>query len=329
MRRIIKLKEVNRFNIWCALLIVFLTVQLLPSNALYAQLKGDHLLGSAGLQSGTQAPPGLVLVDIPLYLYNTSNLKDNAGNTLFSDFSLTSYAFAPGLSWVTNTKILGGNLGGSVLVPFISNKIESTNKNTRSSFALSDMFLQPVTLGWHAKQADYITSFSLYIPTGNYSFNGTDNSGLGMWGYEFSGGSTVYFDPEKTFSLAALLSYEFNGKKKNTDIRVGNLLSIEGGLGKTFYKKVQGPVPIIINVGASYYMQFKTTNDQIPTGQLAIDFKKDHTYGIGPEGNIFIPSLKSLFAVRWLFETGTVNRFQGSTFLLTWAFNIKSFKQAK
>jgi hypothetical protein len=60
---------------------------------------------------------------------------------------------------------------------------------------------------------------------------------LGILTNEFSAGSTVYFDPKKEWNFSHLFSYGLNSKKKNTkdnDITVGNLLSIEGGLGKTW-----------------------------------------------------------------------------------------------
>jgi hypothetical protein len=297
---------------------------LLVAASAHAQLKGSHLLGQVGLESATQGPPGLDLLVLPAYLYNTGEIKGNDGNVLANNFSLNSYAAAAGLAWVFNKKILGGNLGGSFFLPFVTNKIQSNVVNQTSSFAFSDSYLQPFQLGWHTKRVDYMAAFNLYIPTGSYSAGGSDNSGLGMWGYEFSAGATVYFDPKKTWSFAALFSYELNSKKKGTDTRVGDLLSIEGGLGKTFYKKTKGPIPIIINAGVAYYMQFKTTPDQISLdSSLVISGKSDHVYGLGPEGNIFLPGVKSLVGLRWVFETGAVDRFQGRTFLVTWVYKIK------
>jgi hypothetical protein len=306
-----------------AVVVIYSAVLFLMPGTINAQLRGSHLLGQVGLQSGTQGPPGLSLVFLPVYLYNTSDLKNDQGNSVARDFDLSSFATAPGFAWVTKAKFLGANIGGLAFVPFITNKIQANSAHINSSFALSDSYLQPIQLGWHAKQADYQASFNLYIPTGSYSKGSASSSGLGMWAYEFSAGSTIYFDDKKSWNFAALFSYEFNSKKEGSDTHVGDLLSIEGGLGKTFYEKVEGPIPMIINAGAVYYVQYKVTNDRIAVGELAFNGNKDHIYGIGPEGNIFVPSIKSLFALRWLFETGAINRFQGNTFLVTWVYSFK------
>ncbi len=308
--------------------VILSSLLLAGSSSLKAQLRGDHLLGLVGLQSGTQAPAGLNAVLIPAYFYTTDRFKNADGDVSAKNLGMVSYLTAPAFSWVIKPKILGGNLGGSVLIPFVTNKIEAGDADSRSSFNLSDIYLQPVQMGWHFKQVDVTGAFALYIPAGKYTLGDDNNSGLGMWGYEFSAGSTVFFDKKKEWNASALLSYELNSKKKDSEMRVGNVLTIEGGAGKTWYKKTKGPVPVIFNAGLNYYMQFKTTGDQIPLGStsyfLATD--KDRVFGLGAEGNVFIPSIRSLITLRWISELGAVNRFQGNTFLLSWAYNIKTFK---
>ena len=53
-------------NITCQLLM--LAGILFFSSSTYARLRGDHLLGQVGLESGSQVPPGLYFVMIPAYL---------------------------------------------------------------------------------------------------------------------------------------------------------------------------------------------------------------------------------------------------------------------
>lgn len=297
-------------------LLLLLTIFL--CNYSHAQMKGDHILGDVGLQSGTQAPASVSIV-IPLYFYNASTFKNSSGDKLSQSPNINMFFTAIGGSLVSNFKVLGGNWGASLLLPFASNKIDGSLVYSKSSLAFSDIYVQPIQLGWHVKQADFTAGYALYIPTGKYSVGGSDNSGLGMWVNEFSGGTTVYFDPHKSISFSTLLSYSLNGKKKNSDIQPGDQLEIEGGLGKTFMKKVEGtPLPMIFNVGIVYYMQYKTSSDNIPIGDIAVfNGNKDHIYGLGLEGNVFLPKLHSSIGLRWLDELGACNRFQGNTFFIT------------
>ncbi len=84
----------------CLLLIILICV---PAAAQY---KGDHIPGFLGLDSGTQAPPGIYAGDL-LWVYPTSTVKDNNGNKIFQRGSLTSTMDAILVSAVTSWKFLG------------------------------------------------------------------------------------------------------------------------------------------------------------------------------------------------------------------------------
>jgi hypothetical protein len=206
-----------------------------------AQYKGDHIPGFIGLESGTQAPPGLY-IDNVVWVYPTSTIKDNAGNAISLPGSLTSTADVILLNAVTNYKVLGANVGADIAFPFIKNRIQFNSLDVNTGFAYTDMFVG-ATLGWHLKRADVTAGYNLYIPSGQYSSTGTDNTGLGMWGNELTLGSTVYLDQKRMWNAAANFGLEFHTDKSGTNIHVGDLGTIEGGVGRTFYKKVSGPSP--------------------------------------------------------------------------------------
>lgn len=312
-----------------------LCISLLPCIKINAQLKGIHTLSDAGLQSGSQAAPSFTLA-IPVYTYHTSTFVTGKGNKINApsiNFTLTGIS----AGFVTNATILGGNYGASIFVPFAASRIEGELVSSKSSLAFTDIYIQPLQLGWKAKQADFIFGYALYLPTGKYEWNGSDNTGLGMFTNEFSAGSTLYFDKKEQWNFSALFSYALNGKKKNTKnngIKVGDMLSVEGGVGKTWYKPVKNnPLPMIINIGLVYYMQFKTSRDnmKIPAlGNTLIDLgRKDKIFAVGAEANIFVPAIKSSAGIRWETETGASNRTRGNSFFVTIAPYIKFFAPKK
>src|SRR5256885_15076825 len=83
-----------------------------------AQYKGDHIPGFVGLESGSQAPPGIYVGNL-VYVYPTDTIKANNGNSINLPGSLTVTADAILLSVVTNSKVLGGNVGWSLGFPFM------------------------------------------------------------------------------------------------------------------------------------------------------------------------------------------------------------------
>ncbi len=282
-----------------------------------AQLKGDHLLGDYGLEAGTQPPPSIV-VSLPLYWYRADKLVDNGGDAVGSDLDVGAFLEGIGGSFVTNLKILGANYGASLLFCFATNKLEGNLVDSQTSFTFSDTYVQPLQLGWHLKRADFTFGYALYMPTGSYKSGGDNNSGLGMWTNEFSAGTTVYFDKKKSFNFSTVLFYELHSKKRGTDTKVGDILTLEGGIGKSFFPKVtKDRLPMPIGIGAVYYAQFKVTDDRIALGDKRFSGDRDRIYGLGVEANILYPKTKTALSFRWLGEMGARNRFQGNTFLVT------------
>ncbi|WJS95894.1 transporter [Flavobacterium johnsoniae] len=306
-----------------ALLIMMLFVFFIGN----AQLKGGHILGAMGLQSGTQAPENTLSVYVPAYIY-TANCLRNADGDKIGNPDLTMFITGVGANYVSDFKILGANYGATILLAGASNTIQGSYIDSKSSFAFTDMYVQPIQLGWHNKKADFVFSYQMYIPTGKYELGGSNNSGLGMFMNEFSAGTTLFFNEKKTFHFSALAAYEINGKKKDTDIKTGDILSIEGGLGKTFYcMNAEKTAPKgILNAGLIYYFQYKVSDDKIPVGSfLVLEPDKDHVSALGAEVNYLHIGCMTQAGFRWVSELGAVNRFQGNTFFITLAhvFSLK------
>ncbi len=288
-----------------------------------AQMKGDHLLGDKGLKAGTQAPPSIALA-LPVYYYNASTFKNGNGDKVDHAPGINSFLTGLGISVTTHFKIFGGNWGATFLVPVVKNKVEIDSVKADGSIAFSDMYLQPISLGWTTKRADFNVGAAVYIPAGTYEAGASDNSGLGMWGYEFNAGSTVYFDALKTFNFSTVAFYEFHQKKKGTEMKVGDLITLSGGLNKDFRIPVQGSkLPMVIGVGAVYYMQFKVTDDTFPETSQPVQPVKDKIFAAGLEGNILFPKSLTAVSVRWNKEFGARSRAEGYTLFVTLSQVIK------
>ena len=282
-----------------------------------AQLRGNHLLGDHGLSAGTQSQPSFSF-SVPFYWYDATKLINSKGEVINRFPNTTVFMTGINASIVTDLKILNANYGASVLVSFMSNRIESDIMQLDIPFGLTDMYVQPIQLGWHTKKADFTAAYGVYIPTGKYKFGEIDNQGLGMWGHEISGGSTWYLNQKKTVNFSTVVSYETHSRKKDTTMKTGDLATAEGGFAKTFFKKQPGgSKPMELNLGMIYYMQFKISDDELPPGSRVYSVARDHIYAAGIEGNAIFPKASTSISFRWLGELGASNRFQGSTYLIT------------
>ena len=178
---------------------------------------------------------------------------------------------------VTPKKLLGANYGfaaGPLAV--LNNAIESPRFDLNPSPGFGDIFVTPVSLGWHLTRADVTTSYSIFMPTGRYEVGADDNTGLGMWGQELALGTTVFLSENKAWHAATNAAFEFHSGKKDSDASVGSLLTFEGGVGRDF---LQGAA----SLGLVYYAQWKLTEDTL-TGLPALLVQgKNRSFALGPE----------------------------------------------
>jgi hypothetical protein len=317
-----------------ALLATALGLTLLLAVPAQAQLNGSHTPGDYGVQSGSQPAPGFYTALFYLR-YDADTIKDTDGNTVRpapnSPGSLAVSAVAPLAWYVSKAKVLGANYGAMVVLPLANASIEAPAFALGETIgtSVSDLLVRPIDLGWHTARADVAAGLQLYVPTGRYEPGGSENIGKGMWTYEPFLGTTVYFDQKRTLSLAATAYWELHGNKEDTNVKVGQILTLQGGLGKSF---LGGG----LIVGAAYYGQWKLTEDQLaefelPGGSpIGVDFPGKHrVFGFGPDVTLPVASKSTLFAlvnIRYLWESGAQLKTEGQTLVVTATFPVPSVK---
>jgi hypothetical protein len=290
-----------------------------------AQLSGHNTRGDYGMMSGTQAPVGVYGVGM-FYDYSADTLRDKNGDSFpatSTGGSVDVQAAVAGLVWTTDIELFGGKYGFAVFPAVTNNAVEfpALQTDTETSTGLADLYIQPFILGWTTVRADFMAGLGIYAPTGRYDADADDNRGLGMWSYEVFAGTTFYFDEARSWHLAATAFFETHGEKEDSDIRVGDIVTIEGGLGKSF---MEGAA----SAGIAYYAQWKVSSDDfgasLPGGPRV---GKHEVYGIGPEVTLPLASKSKLYGfanLRYFWETGAKSTLEGETLLVTLTFPIPS-----
>ena len=320
--------------------LVALAVATVLAAPVHAQLNGENLLGDMGVRSATQPEPGVYVANL-YYRYFTDSVVGPDGEPLTLDptgaGSQTIHAAAPLFIYVSPKKVLGARFGMMAVMPFANGALEAPGfgLSEKASTGPSDLYVMPVQLGWHFKRADAVAGVAFFAPTGRHRSGASDNLGKGMWSYELSGGATVYLDERRTVSVATTAYWETHSKKNAElqvenvtirDIKVGQLLTLEGGVGKSFLHGA-------LTLGLAYYAQWKVTSDQLalatPTGRTFDAREKHRVFGIGPDVTVPIATktrVISLVNVRYLWETGAEVKTQGHTLVVTSTFPIGGIK---
>jgi hypothetical protein len=255
-----------------------------------AQLNGLHIKGDAGLDSGSQAPPGAYWGTF-FYWYDTGRINNGSGDQINANGSLDAFAGAPLVSVVTKKKFLGANYGFLIIPASVLNSsLDAPRFGQNPSAGFGHTYFQPVNLGWKFNRADVVAGFAIYAPTGRYTADNPngDNTGLGMWGFEPSIGATVHLNEAKTWNASALASFEFNTDKRDTSEHVGNLLTLEGGVGRSF---LHGAA----KAGLAYYAQWKLSEDTLEGFPPLLVVGKNRAAALGPELTIPLATKSTLY----------------------------------
>jgi hypothetical protein len=100
--------------------------------------------------------------------------------------ALSLASAAPAFAQLNGQNIKGdaGLKSGSQAPPGVYFAIPLLDFDSNPGAGLTDLFVQPVDLGWHLPHADLTAVYGLFIPTGRYEDGASNNTGLGMWAQE-------------------------------------------------------------------------------------------------------------------------------------------------
>jgi hypothetical protein len=293
-------------RVWAAM--VATAICLLGSAPALAQLNGGNIKGDAGLKSGSQPPPGYY-VAVPLWFYTADAVKGREGNEVLTG-NLDAAVFGVALNGVTGAKLLGANYGFLVVLPWANNRVQGASDfDSNPGTGLTDMYVQPINLGWHRPRADVVAAYGLFIPTGRYEDGAANNTGLGQWTQEILIGTTVYLNESRTLHAATVATFDFTSEKEDSETKVGNILNLEGGLGADF---LEGG----LTVGVAYYGTFKLTEDRFDSRRPSLLIRgKNRVWGLGPEVTLALAARRSVYGfltVRYQWELGARTTTEGA-----------------
>ena len=155
-----------------ALAIAFLWIR--PSQAQHI----DYILGTGGLLTVQQAPPGIYFNNQPSYYFagSSSALKSlniNTGLDVFLDLTTAG--------WTTPLTVMGANYGMNITIPLVhtNGSLDLSTDNSpfqagrsKSALGTSSIYVEPINLGWQTPVFDAITSFGFFAPAGSYNRTG-------------------------------------------------------------------------------------------------------------------------------------------------------------
>ena len=301
--------EITKMKRYQLLLLSFLAV-LLVANVTTAQERGQYIPGFRGLNPAEQPHPGVAYFNF-FYWYPTSTLKDRDGNRANPDFDLNLVADGNLVAYTPKNKFLGATYSALIIVPVMNAAITlpRLGADTSTGASFGDVYIEPISLGWALKngKGKIRAAYGFMPPSGARRVTSD------YFGHQVSFGGTYHPDKAGMWQISGHSVWEFHHTKRNEDVKVGNNVTFEYGVGKTFVKNKGAQ---IYQAGVVGNAQFQMTKD---SGADVIPFNvgaKDRVFGVGPEFDVILPKSKVNMFVRVVPEFGARSRTQGVTVIM-------------
>ena len=286
-------------SIRCKLLIVLVSLQIctcvLP---MLGQQKPQWVPGQVGLNAGILPSPGFTYVNMTLN-YDADRYNNLNGKAIRVTGTYNVWAIQNIFYWVADAKVFRGNLGAMVIFPTpatgslvaeIPNLQFPNLGATGGGSGLADLWLQPVSIGWHLKRADLQVVDAFMIPTGRYSPGASDNVGSGYFGNHLQTGSTYYITKDKGTSANLFTDWEVHGSRdgvNNTSTTPGQAFTDEWGVGQVLPLKKD--MSQLVQLGGVGYDQWQVTANggTVPLGNTPIPASRLPYYSVHAAGGQF------------------------------------------
>jgi hypothetical protein len=261
----------------------------------------------------------------------TINPRRGPGVTLGVEVDLDIYVLAPAFLWVSPWKIAGAKYGAFITPSFANSSVGASLATVTgrggtaetSSFALADLLVQPLWLGWTLSHWDFAFGYGFYAPVGKYDTDpvtlprgatvtaeSADNIGLGFWTHQLQGVVTWYPWAHKATAVLAALTYEIHSDKQDFDLTPGQNLTLNWGISQ--FLPLRQDQQLLLEVGLTGYSSWQITDDSGSHARNPSVHDQVHAVG-GQLGLTYVPWGASL-NTHYFGEFAAQDRFQGQVF---------------
>jgi len=280
----------------------FLLLMLLMSAQAMAQEQGQAPTGFKGLNSADQPPPGFTYVGF-LYWYSSDKFKDTHGNVAPVDFEKDIVNNLNIIAYTPQKKVLGATYSASVGIPTVNAAVTIPVLDVDGGgVGFGEPYSEPFSLGWALPKGKVRAGYGFVAPIGS------DSKTSDYWGHQVRVAGTYNPDKEKLWQLALASIWELHQKKRHEDLTIGNNVTFDYGVGKTF---VTNGGARVYQLGVVGYAEFQLTLDKGTAVVPPNLGNKDRVFAMGPGVGMKFPQKKFGVLVRVLPEFGARSKTEG------------------
>jgi hypothetical protein len=269
-------------------------------------------LGLANVYDGVAGKPGFLYQGYA-QLYQTDRIYNANGDNTHSSLKVNSLLSLHQLIYLTPVKVLGGNLGFTVLAPIV--KITATNISGAAPPVnpnASGDLVQGTAVQWNdrklfGKSFWHRVEVDVNIPVGSYDSSYAINASSHLWALSAYHAFTLFLHKNVSFSARNQLNYEFHiiGKPDKPGAFYNGNYSID-----------VSPLKSLKLEAAAYYLtqiveDSYDGNHNYYQSRYQLSTTKQRVLGFGPGLAYFLPG-GILFEGKVFFEAAAKNTTQGT-----------------
>lgn len=234
--------------------------------------------------------------------------------------------FVPILTYSSPWKVFGGRWAAAIAPSFsnanlsasISGEERGFGGPGRKQLAWSDLYVEPVRLGWHGEHWEGALAYGFYAPTGKYHVNsrtvgpivveGTEpqNTGLGFWTNQAQQAGAWYPMDNKGTALMLTMTEEVHGEKRFLDDKPGAHVTLNWGLSQMLPLNDE---KLLLEAAPIGYLQWQVTDDAGADASNGTTHSRVFAAGVHL-ALVYVPR-PFVFAVRYLNEFSARSRIAG------------------
>ena len=227
-----------------------------------------------------------------------SKLRDDKGDEIELPFDVKANVIAPRAVWVTDTKLLNGQLAWHAVLPLVSLDSHIAGYSEKHQ-GLGDLVIGS-GLGYHpSEKVHYAFGLDITAPTGTYKQDNLVNLGRNYWNIQPA--FALSYIQASGLNADLKLMYGINFKNSDTNYRSGQELHMDYALG---YALNNG-----WTAGIGGYLYQQTTDDK--QDSTVRSNSKGRAFAVGPSISYHNNS-GFLVSVKWQQDYGVRNRAEGN-----------------
>ncbi|MES0827716.1 transporter [Ruegeria sp. SCP11] len=195
-------------------------------------IAGNYGLGAGlGQTSAILPPQGTRVIENGWINYDIQRYVDDNGNDIGAPTSTVNAARLTFRYVFRDVKLLGADYSAGVVLTY-RNQVLRPEPGLGQGYHLGDTVVTPVALGWHHENWHFQTSYTLWTPTGEFEAGGYPNTDKRLWSHMLFAGTIGKQNADLPWAATFQARCEKFGRQETTDIRPGDVFSLEPAFGK-------------------------------------------------------------------------------------------------